>query len=149
MMDIKSKEKRSQNMSRIKSSNTSIELKIRKLLYNSGFRYRVNYSAVTGKPDIYISKLKTAVFVNGCFWHRHKDCRYSYMPKSNIEFWSSKFEKNMERDKNVVNELNSQGIRVIVIWECTVKGLKNEEDNKEFLDNFRNSLESEELYIEL
>ena len=148
-MDIKSKEKRNQNMSRIKPSNTSIELKIRKLLYNSGFRYRVNYSAVKGKPDIYISKFKTAVFVNGCFWHRHKDCRYSYMPKSNIEFWSSKFEKNMERDKNVVNELNSQGIRVIVIWECTVKGLKNEEDNNAFLDNFRNSLESEELYIEL
>jgi len=134
-MDIKSKEKRSQNMSRIKSKNTSIELKIRKLLFKSGFRYRVNYAAVTGRPDIYISKFKTAVFINGCFWHRHRGCRYSYMPKSNIEFWSSKFEKNMERDKTVVNELNNKGIKVIVIWECTVKGLKNEEDYDDFLYN--------------
>ena len=116
-------------MSRVKSKNTSIELKIRKLFYKSGLRYRVNYSDLMGKSDVYISKFKTAVFINGCFWHRHRGCKYETNPKSNTEYWEEKFNRNMERDRKVISELNIQNIKVVVIWECTIKRLKSEVKN--------------------
>ena len=90
---------RSQNMARVKSKNTKPEVFLRKLLWHKGFRYRVNYKKLPGSPDIYLPKYKTAIFVNGCFWHMHENGKYSSIPKSNFDFWKDKLEGNVERDK--------------------------------------------------
>ena len=96
---------RSQNMARIKSKNTKPEIYIRKLLYKMGYRYRVNYSQLPGTPDIFILKYNTAIFVNGCFWHRHKNCKIATFPKTNTEYWEKKFKRNVERDIEVYEKL--------------------------------------------
>ena len=93
---------RSQNMARIKSKNTKPEIYIRKLLYKMGYRYRVNYSQLPGTPDIFILKYNTAIFVNGCFWHRHKNCKIATFPKTHTEYWEKKFRRNVERDIEVL-----------------------------------------------
>ena len=121
MADIKSPEQRSLNMSKIRSKDTKPEEYIRKLLFSHGFRYRKNVKNVPGHPDAWLARYNTAVFVNGCFWHRHEGCKYAYMPKSRIEFWNDKFQKNIARDKVVEDQLKEQGIRSLVIWECTVR----------------------------
>ena len=87
MADIVSPEKRSQNMSAIRSKNTKPEVYLRKLLFAQGYRYRIADKSVPGHPDIFLRKYNTAIFVNGCFWHRHPDCKYAYTPKSRVEFW--------------------------------------------------------------
>jgi DNA mismatch endonuclease (patch repair protein) len=120
-MDIKSEKERSRNMAKIKSTRTKPEMYIRTLLFHSGLRYRVNYAACYGKPDLFFNKYKVAVFVNGCFWHRHKGCKYAYTPKSNVEFWLRKLEGNQKHDEDVLKKLREQHIRVLVIWECTVR----------------------------
>lgn len=98
MADGLSPEKRSWNMSRIKGKNTSIEVKVRKYLFSQGFRYRINVTKSPGKPDIVLPKYNAVVFVNGCFWHRHTGCKEAYMPKSWVEFWQKKFERNVQND---------------------------------------------------
>ena len=113
-MDIKSQQERSKNMAAIRSRNTSPELYLRKLLFARGYRYRVNVSNIPGHPDLYLRKYNTAVFVNGCFWHRHEGCRFAYTPKSRVEFWQKKFEANKRRDMQVRAELEE-------IWEKTKK----------------------------
>ena len=87
---------RSYNMSRIKSKDTSIELKVRKYLYHKGYRYQKNVETLPGTPDIYILKYNVAIFINGCFWHHHYNCKYAYIPKTNQDYWINKFEKNMK-----------------------------------------------------
>ena len=119
-MDKISPEARSRNMSRIKGKNTKPEKYIRRLLYHAGFRYRINFRLLPGTPDLYLGKYKTTLFINGCFWHRHTDCRYATMPKSNTEFWENKFRRNVARDKKVYENLKEEGYKVIVIWECTI-----------------------------
>lgn len=119
-MDHLTKDKRSVNMSKIRSTNTKPELIVRSFLHRNGFRYRLK-NKLPGKPDIYIKKYMTVIFVHGCFWHSHKNCKRSSMPKSNIEYWENKLDKNKERDKKVAKELKKKGIKVIVIWECQVK----------------------------
>lgn len=134
-MDIKSKEARSINMSKIKSQDTKPEIYIRRLFFRNGIRFRKNYNGVPGKPDLYISKYKTAVFVHGCFWHRHLGCKYSYMPKTDILKWTQKFENNIRRDESVLKQLNDEGYKVMIIWECTVKKMiKNDDFCKEVLE---------------
>lgn len=123
-MDIKSCEARSRNMSRIKSRNTTPEVYIRSLLYKQGLRFRVNYKDIQGKPDIYFPKYRTAVFVHGCYWHRHKDCKFAYTPKTNVEFWINKLESNRQHDENVYNALKAKGIRILVIWECVIRKMR-------------------------
>lgn len=125
-MDIKSREARSRNMAKIRSRNTGPEMYIRSLLFREGLRYRVNYAAVEGKPDLYFPKYRVAVFIHGCFWHRHEGCKYAYTPKSNMEFWNRKFKVNTERDKTVARVLSEEGIRVIVIWECEIKAMRKD-----------------------
>ncbi len=86
-----------------------------------GFRFRLHRKDLPGKPDIVLPKYKTVIFVHGCFWHRHKGCKYAYTPKSRQEFWKKKFEDNSKRDKDVIDELKMLGWKVIIIWECEIK----------------------------
>ena len=131
MADIKSPEERSQNMAKIRSRDTKPEEYVRKLLFSRGYRYRKNVNHVHGHPDAWLAKYKTALFVHGCFWHRHAGCKYAYMPKSRIEFWETKFRKNIERDVVVRKQLAEKGIRILIIWECTVKKMMRSEDTQE------------------
>lgn len=94
---------------------------VRQYLHKEGFRYRLHKKDLPGKPDIVLKKYNTVLFINGCFWHRHKDCRYAYTPKSNLKFWQNKFDKNVENDLKKQNHLKTLGWNVIVIWECEIK----------------------------
>lgn len=125
-MDRHSTEIRSYNMSMIKSTGTKPEEMVRKYLFSKGLRYRKNVKTLPGKPDIVLRKYKTVVFVNGCFWHGHKGCRFFVMPKSNIEFWTEKISKNIARDKVTNIELENLGWNVITVWECDLKKDKRE-----------------------
>ena len=108
-------------MSHIRSANTKPEVKLRKELFGLGYRYRINKKGLPGSPDIVLAKYRTCIFVNGCFWHGHKDCRYATRPKTNEEFWRTKIENNRERDLRDYTFLESRGWRVIVVWECELK----------------------------
>ena len=125
-MDNHTKEVRSYNMSRIKSINSKPEELVRKYLFSQGLRYRKNVKTLPGKPDIVLSKYKTIVFVNGCFWHGHKGCRYFVMPKSNTEYWNKKIDNNVKRDELVYQQLSELGWNVIKVWECELKKDKRE-----------------------
>ena len=120
-MDSLSRGHRSWNMSRIKSRDTSPELKVRSILHSSGYRFRLHRKDLPGKPDIVLPKYRTVIFVHGCFWHRHLDCKYAYTPKSNIEFWEKKFTANLERDWRNTEFLEQDGWTVKVVWECQTK----------------------------
>lgn len=120
-MDKISKEKRSKNMSKIKSHDTSIELKVRKYLFSQGFRYRKNVKVLPGKPDIVLPKYKTVIFINGCFWHRHPGCKYATTPSSHQEFWQKKFTANVKNDQKNHKLLKESGWNVIVLWECEIE----------------------------
>ena len=130
-MDIKSPEARSFNMSKIKNANTQPEKYIRSLLHKAGLRFRVNYTEITGKPDLYFSRKKVAIFVHGCYWHRHEGCKYAYTPKSRLDFWLPKLEGNKKRSEAVNNKLLEDGVRVLVIWECTVKKMKKDDQYRD------------------
>lgn len=150
MADIKSPEERSKNMSKIRGKGTAPEEYVRKKLFSRGYRYRKNVKIVPGHPDAWLPKYNTALFVHGCFWHRHKGCKYAYMPKSRIGFWTEKFQKNMERDEKVRELLTAQQIKILIVWECTVKKMiKSEEYEKELLDQMENFLISDDTFCEL
>ena len=103
-MDVHSPEQRSRNMAAIRSKDTKPELYFRKLIFACGYRYRLYSKKIPGKPDLWLAKYKTAIFVHGCFWHRHHGCRFATTPKSNEEYWQQKFRKNKERDELGVSE---------------------------------------------
>lgn len=121
MTDIISKEKRSWNMSRIRSRDTKPEIKVRSMLHNAGYRFRVDVKKFPGRPDIVLSKYKTIIFIHGCFWHRHKNCKYAYNPKSRIQFWKNKFESNIRRDKINILLLKKSEWKVFIVWECEIE----------------------------
>lgn len=125
-MDKHSKDVRSYNMSQIRSTNSKPETMVRKYLFSKGLRYRKNVKTLPGKPDIVLPKYKTIVFVNGCFWHGHKDCKYFVMPKTNVEFWANKIKTNTARDQVTYETLSNQGWNIIVVWECQLKKGKRE-----------------------
>lgn len=125
-MDIFDKSKRSQLMAKVKQKNTAPEIIVRKFLFSKGFRYRINVKSLSGTPDIVLSKYKTVIFVHGCFWHGHT-CRAGHLPSSNVDYWETKIEKNIERDNRKINELKKLGWNVVVIWQCEIKALKNRE----------------------
>ncbi len=108
-------------MSRIKGRNTLPERKVRSELHKKGYRFRLHSKKLPGRPDIILPRYGVAIFVNGCFWHRHEECKYAYVPKSRKEFWQEKFKSNVERDKKKVTELTAAGWNVFVIWECETK----------------------------
>lgn len=107
-------------MAAIKSSNTKPEIEVRKFLHTRGLRYSLNRKDLPGKPDIVLPARKSVVFVHGCFWHGHKDCKHFRLPKTRTEWWAEKIEKNKIRDKKVISELERAGWTVEVIWACQV-----------------------------
>ena len=127
MTDIVTPEQRSKNMAAIRSKNTMPEVYFRKLLFNKGYRYSLNSKKIPGHPDIYLRKYNTAIFVHGCFWHRHPGCKYAYTPKSRIEFWQKKFDDNVRRDSVVMQQLEERGIKCLIVWECTIKRMLKDE----------------------
>jgi len=127
MADNHSKEIRSKNMSRIRSTNSKPEETVRKYLFSNGLRYRKNVRKLPGCPDIVLPKYKTVVFVNGCFWHKH-DCGRFVWPSSNEEYWHRKINRNVERDADNHKLLIEQGWRVLTIWECQLKKKVAEEN---------------------
>lgn len=110
-------------MSKIHSKETKLEIIVRKFLFNHGFRYRKNDKRYPGKPDIVLPKYKSIIFVNGCFWHGH-DCPAGKLPETRHEFWKDKITKNKLRDKKNIQQLQSDGWRVIVLWQCEIKNKK-------------------------
>ena len=115
---------RSKNMAAIKSKNTNPEIKVRKLLHSLGYRIRLHKKELPGSPDIVLKKYKTVVFVHGCFWHRHKECKYATNPKTREEFWNKKFLSNIERDIKVRERIKAAGWKSIVVWECELKDIQ-------------------------
>ena len=121
MADTISPERRSQNMSAIRSKDTKPEIYLRKLLFAEGYRYRIAEKSIPGHPDMFLRKYNTAIFVHGCFWHRHQGCKYAYTPQSRVEFWQKKFDDNVRRDAVVRTALQENNIKCLVVWECTIK----------------------------
>ena len=120
-MDIVTKKERSKMMAGIKSKNTKPEIIIRKILFRSGFRYRLSTKVLGIKPDIVLKKWKICIFVHGCFWHRHENCTLASIPKSNVQFWKKKFEGNVLRDKKAIDILQKNNWKVGIIWECAIR----------------------------
>lgn len=119
MADIISPERRSALMGRIKGTNTGPELIVRRLLHGLGYRYALHARNLPGRPDIVFPARRSAIFVHGCFWHRH-DCGQAYLPKSRRDFWEKKFAGNVERDQATLRKLAAAGWNVLVVWECQV-----------------------------
>ena len=131
-------EKRSRNMSAIKSKNTKPEIAVRKLLHSMGYRFRLHRKDLPGSPDIVLPKYKTVIFVHGCFWHRHENCKYASTPKTRKEFWNKKFAENKKRDSEIQEKIKIMGWKYVVIWECEIKNksIFEKNFNNLFLDDF-------------
>ena len=150
MADIKSPEERSRNMAKIRSKDTAPEEYFRKVLFRQGYRYRKNVNSVPGHPDAWMPKYNTAVFIHGCFWHRHEGCRYAYIPKSRTEFWENKFIRNIQRDQTVKRELSEDGIKCLIVWECTIRRMKKSKDIYDrVVMQVTAFLQSPQLYLEI
>ena len=118
-------EQRSNNMSAIKSKNTKPEIKVRKVLHSMGYRFRLHSKDLPGSPDIVLPKYKTVIFVHGCFWHRHENCKYASTPKTRKEFWNKKFKENIKMDLEIQDKIKNLDWRSVVIWECETKNIEN------------------------
>ena len=121
-------EQRSRNMSAIKSKNTKPEIKVRKVLHSMGYRFRLHAKDLPGSPDIVLPKYKTVIFVHGCFWHRHENCKYASTPKTRKELWNKKFTENKKRDSEIQDKIKNLDWRSVVIWECETKNIENLRD---------------------
>ena len=121
MADIKTKEERSANMSRIKGRDTKPEIQVRRYLSDHGIRYRCNVKSLPGTPDVAIKKYRMVIKVDGCFWHSHQGCKDFRIPKSNVEFWTQKLNTTVERDRKNFETLKKMGYKVFLIWECEIK----------------------------
>ncbi|WP_282244972.1 very short patch repair endonuclease [Stenotrophomonas sp. PS02300] len=138
MVDSLTPEQRSAQMSRIRGTNTKLEVLVRKGLHARGFRYRLGGAGLLGRPDIVLPKYGTVLFVHGCFWHGHS-CPLYRLPKTRPEFWADKIGKNRSRDERVVAELESAGWRVLTVWECSLRG-KSASEQASFLDSLAREL---------
>jgi DNA mismatch endonuclease (patch repair protein) len=121
MADVHDSATRSYNMSRIRNKDTKPEMLVRKFLFANGFRYRLNDKKLPGKPDIVLPKYKMVIFVNGCFWHGHENCKYFKLPATRMEWWKEKIEGNIKNDIKKHALLREAGYKVMVVWECEVK----------------------------
>ncbi len=126
MTDVHDKKTRSYNMSRIRAKNTKPELLVRKFLHAQGFRYSLYNKKLPGKPDIVLPKYKTIIFIHGCFWHGHKDCKYFVVPKTRTQWWLKKIAANKANDEKAVKALKKDGWKIITVWECNLKPGKAE-----------------------
>lgn len=147
MTDVFSSDKRSRVMSRIRGKDTKPEMKIRKALHGLGYRYSLHKKNLPGKPDLFFKKYNAVIEINGCFWHGH-DCHLFKMPKTRTKFWKNKLEGNRERDEENIKKLVEKGIRVLIIWECAVKG-KTSLDFESLIDSVISFLHSEKRYKEI
>lgn len=138
MTDIHSKETRSYNMSQVKARDTKPELIVRRFLFSNKLRYRLYDKKLQGKPDIVLRKYKTIIFIHGCFWHGHENCKYSALPKTRTEFWSDKIESNKNRDNKNIDQLRSDGWNVLIVYECELKKGKQEQTLNNILSNIQN-----------
>lgn len=127
MADVHSKKVRSYNMSRIKAKDTKPEMLVRSFLHRNGFRYSLHNKTLPGKPDIVLKKYKTVIFVHGCFWHGHKNCKYFVVPKTRTKWWTNKINRNKANDEKAVKALRKDGWKVITVWECKLKPGKAEQ----------------------
>lgn len=121
MTDVHSKETRSYNMSRIRSKDTKPELLVRRYLFSKGFRFRLHDKKLPGKPDIVLPKYRTVIFIHGCFWHGHENCRYFVVPKTRTDWWLNKIGRNIAGDTANIEKLRTAGWKIIAVWECTLK----------------------------
>ena len=137
MADVHDKKTRSYNMSRIRGKDTKPEILVRKFLHSKGLRYRLHVKNLPGKPDLVLKKYNTVIFIHGCFWHGHENCKYFKLPKTRTEWWKEKIEKNIERDDKNIFELKDRGWNVIVIWECELKVSKKDETLKKLYFNLK------------
>ena len=126
MADVHTPEQRRYNMSQIKAKNTKPEMLVRKFLHAQGFRYSLHNKKLPGKPDIVLAKYKTIIFIHGCFWHGHKNCKYFVIPKTRTRWWINKINSNKANDEKVVKALRKDGWKVITVWECQLKPAKTE-----------------------
>lgn len=124
MVDVVSPADRSRMMAGIKGKNSQPELLVRRLLFASGYRFRLHRRDLPGTPDIVMPGSKVAIFVHGCFWHMHRGCRYAKMPATRPDFWKAKLEANVERDSRAVEKLQALGWRVLCVWECATRDLE-------------------------
>ena len=124
MADVHDKATRSYNMSQIRSRNTKPEMLVRRFLHAEGFRYKLHDKKLPGKPDIVLPKYKTVIFIHGCFWHGHKDCRYFVVPKTRTEWWLNKINSNITNDTKAVKALKKENWRILNLWECDLKSTK-------------------------
>lgn len=126
MADVHTKEIRSKNMAAIKSRNTKPEMLVRKFLHANGYRYKLHDKSLPGKPDIVLPRYQTVIFINGCFWHGHKNCKYFVVPKTRTAWWLNKINGNIANDAKAIKALKKDGWKLITIWECNLKPAKVE-----------------------
>ena len=138
MSDIFSKKKRSEIMSKIRATETKPEKIVRKFLFSKGFRFRKNSKLLPGSPDIVLAKYKTVIFIHGCFWHGHKNCKPAKLPETRKVFWKQKIFGNMNRDKKNIKKLRQTGWNVITVWQCQIK---NKVRQNKILTNIVNKLQ--------
>ena len=124
MADVHDPKTRSYNMSRIKAKDTKPEMLVRKFLHAQGFRYKLHDKKLPGKPDLVLPKYKTVIFIHGCFWHGHDNCKYFVMPKTRTEWWLNKINTNKANDTKAIKALKKDEWKVINVWECDLKSLK-------------------------
>ena len=124
MVDVFTREKRSRIMSSVKGKDTKPEVAVRRLLHRAGYRFRIHERRLPGRPDLYFSKRRKVIFVNGCFWHGHDDCRRAALPNSNKKFWNEKIQANKDRDIRNQRKLVEIGVNCLTVWECQLKDIK-------------------------
>lgn len=127
MADVHDKKTRSYNMSQIRSANTKPEMLVRRFLHARGFRYKLHDKTLPGKPDIVLPKYKTVIFIHGCFWHGHDNCKYYVVPKTRTDWWLNKIGRNQFNDAKAIAILKKDKWNIIAIWECDLKAAKREE----------------------
>jgi DNA mismatch endonuclease (patch repair protein) len=146
MVDTLNPERRSRLMSKVKGKNTQMEIKLRSLLHQRGFRFKKNVLTLPGSPDIVLPKYKVIVFIHGCFWHGHKDCNKSRLPSTRVSFWENKRKANLERDARKLAELGDSGWRIAIIWGCS---LANVPSITNTIDELTTWILSQEKYLEI
>ena len=134
MADVHEKEIRSYNMSQIKGKDTKPELIVRKYLFAKGYRYRLHPTDLPGKPDIVLKRHKTVIFIHGCFWHGHDNCKFFVIPKTRTNWWLNKINRNKQKDIENINKLKALGWKTITIWECELKKKKREQTLKKLIE---------------